>query len=105
MRTGRKRGGVAGAGDEGYCSQRRHDSLLGRNGSSEVGLNSGEVSCAGSGLRARATHGVRSAVFDFPTRRYSPIADILTTPSSSIRSTAGLAGFLILTHALHRPER
>jgi hypothetical protein len=59
----------AGAGDEGYCSQTRHDSLLGRNGSSEVGLNWDEVSCAESGLRAWATHGVRSAVFDFPTRR------------------------------------
>ena len=59
----------AGAGDEGYCSQRRHDGLLGRNGSSEVGLNWGEVSWAGSGLRAPARHGVRSAVFDFPTRR------------------------------------
>src|SRR6202011_3110689 len=39
---------------------------LGRNGSSEVGLNWGEVSCAGSGLRARARHGVRSAVLIFP---------------------------------------
>ena len=31
----------AGAGDEGYCSQTRHDGLLGRNGSSEVGLKLG----------------------------------------------------------------
>src|ERR1700730_17382399 len=63
-----------GVSPSGAWPARSHDSTyrrgredrLGRNGSSEVGLNWGEVSCAGSGLRARARHGVGSAVLIFP---------------------------------------
>jgi hypothetical protein len=45
------------------------------------------VSCAGSGLRARATHGVRSAVFDFPTRRLQGLVALgIATPGERTES-------------------